>query len=233
MKLLTLITFFIVNAEIPAKISYLVGSVTIQRQGIEYVAKLNTPLYTDDIVTTYDGWCEIQFLNYSLIRIEPNSSMKIERNEETKKGIFQRFFAQIGEIVTKVTKLNQDDEYEIRTDAAHAFIRGTTFKTEVTKDGTTAFSVIEGKIAVRGLIEGAKEILLDENFKTKLARGELAPIAEKVPLNEIEGFKAKYKEFIDRGKILENLRGRLEKELQEKKEGLIKKSEKKLKGCLF
>lgn len=231
---LSLLALFIINTEIPAKISYLVGNATLQRGNKSYIAVLNTALSTNDIITTLnESVCEIQFSNYSLIRLEPNSSIKIEQKEETKKGIFNRIFTSFGEIVSKVTKLNKGDEYEVKTDAAHAFIRGTTFKTLVEKDGTSSFSVLEGKISVKSLIAGAKEVLLDKDFKTKFTKGQLKPLVEKLPLQEIENFKKKYKDFIDRGKVMDELREKFEKEIKEKKDEMIKKGKSKLKGCIF
>lgn len=228
---LSFLTLVLLNAEVPAKITFITGTATLQRSGTTYTAVLNTALITDDIVTTGgESVCEIQFSNYSLIRLEPNSSIKIERKEETKKGIFNRIFASFGEIVSKVSKLNKGDEYEVRTDAAHAFIRGTTFKTMVDKDGSSRFSVFEGKIKVKSLVEGAKEIILDQNFTTKLSKGQLAPIAEKLPLKEIENFKTKFKDFIDRGKVMDELRNKVQKEINDKKNEVKSKLKK---SCLF
>lgn len=228
---LCLMTMLLVSADIPAKISYLAGTATLERNNKKYMAVLNAELFTNDIITTTsESVCEIQFSNYSLVRIEPNSSIKIERKEKTKKGIFNRVFASFGEIVSKVTKLNKGDEYEVKTDAAHAFIRGTTFKTTVNKDGTSQFSVFEGKIRVKSLIAGAKEVLLGENFSTKLSKGQLKPVVEKLPLKEIENFRAKFKDFIDRGKVMDELRSKVDKQIDETKEKIESKVKK---SCLF
>ncbi|HEX7319120.1 MAG TPA: FecR family protein [bacterium] len=226
-----IVTLFLVSAEVPAKVSYLVGSAVLERNLKKYSIVLNTQLYTNDVITTGDeSVCEIQLSNYSLIRLEPNSSIKIERKEETKKGIFSSIFTSFGEMVSKVTKLNKGDEFEVKTDAAHAFIRGTTFKTMVDKNGSSQFSVFEGKIKVKSLIAGAKEVLLDQNFTTKLQKGQLAPLVEKLPVREIEKFQSQFKDFIDRGKLMDELRGKVDKKIDETKdeiESRVKKS------CLF
>ncbi|MGQ9817472.1 MAG: FecR family protein [bacterium] len=221
-------------ADIPAKISYLVGNVIVERGGKKYAGVLNASLYVDDIVTTYsESICEIQFENYSLIRLEPNSSIKIERKEKTNKGIFQRIFTSIGDVITKVTKLNKGDEFEVRTDAAQAFIRGTIFKTSVDKEGQSSFSVFAGKIKVKSFVAGAKEILLDKNFKAKLGKGELKPVVDKLPIEEIQAFSDKYKDFIKRGLLLDSLRQKVEREIKEKEKELLKEGKKKIKGCIF
>lgn len=224
----------LISADIPAKISYIMGNVIVERGGKKYAGVLNASLYVDDIVTTYsESICEIQFENYSLIRLEPNSSIKIERKEKTNKGIFQRIFTSIGDVITKVTKLNKGDEFEVRTDAAQAYIRGTTFKTSVDKEGKSSFSVFAGKIKVKSLVAGAKEILLDKAFKANIGKGELKPVVDKIPVEEVQAFADKYKDFLDRGKILDSLRQKAEQEIKEKKEELLKEGKKKLKGCIF
>ena len=232
--LLGTLTLFIFNAELPAKITYLVGTVTVARKEKMYSAVLNTSLYVNDIITTGDeSTCEIEFSNYSLIRLESNSSIKIERKEETKKGVFHRIFASIGEIVTKVAKLNKGDEYELRTDAAQAFIRGTTFKTIVKEDGASSFSVFEGKIGVKSLVEGAKEVLVDKNLKSIIKKGELVPFVDKLSDLEISAFTTKFDDFIKRGAVLDELREKFEKEKKKKEEELKKKKDEgidKLKG---
>ncbi len=224
----------LMSAEVPAKITFLVGNVIVERGGKKYTAVLNASLYVNDIITTSsESICEIQFSDYSLVRIEPNSSIKIEKKEKVNKKFFQRVFASIGEIITKVAKLNKGDEIIVRTDAAQAYIRGTIFKTSVDKEGRSSFSVFAGKIKVKSLVEGAKEILLDKDFTAKIGKGELKPLIEKLPFEEIKNFADKYKEFIDRGKIIDSLRQKAEQEIKEKKEELIKEGKKKIKGCIF
>uniref|UniRef100_A0A7C4TFW8 FecR protein domain-containing protein n=1 Tax=candidate division WOR-3 bacterium TaxID=2052148 RepID=A0A7C4TFW8_UNCW3 len=224
----------LITSEIPAKITYLSGNVIIERGGKKYSGVLNASLFVDDIITTYsESICEIQFSNYSLVRLEPNSSIRIERKEETPKRVFHRIFASLGDIITKVTKMNKGDEFEIRTDAAQAFIRGTVFKTSVEKDGTSSFAVFTGKIKVKSLMSGAKEILLDKNFKSKIARGELKPIVEKLPIEEIQKFAERYNDFLNRGRALDALREKAEKEIEKQKKKLLEEGKKKAKGCIF
>lgn len=228
----------IVGAEVPAHITYMVGTVHIQRGDQLYSGVLNATLYVNDIVTTKDeSECEIQFSNYSLVRLEPNSSIKIERKEETETGVFHRLFASIGSIITKVTKLNQGDEYELRTETAQAFIRGTTFKTDVDTSGTSSFSVFEGTVSVKSLLEGATEILLDKSFKSLIAKGEVSPVVDQLSELEISEFNSMFKDFLDRGAVLDEARKKLEEEkekieedIEEKKGDVLDEGKNKLKG---
>lgn len=233
-----IIALSLFGAEVPAHISYMVGTVHIERGGQLYSGVLNAKLYVNDIVTTKDeSECEIQFSNYSLVRLEPHSSIKIERKEETETGVFHRLFASIGSIITKVTKLNQGDEYELRTETAQAFIRGTTFKTDVDTAGTSAFSVFEGNVAVKSLLEGAREVLLDKNFKSKIAKGEISPLVDQLSELEISEFNNVFKDFLERGAVLDAVRQKLDEEkdkieedIEEKKDDILDEGKDKLKG---
>jgi hypothetical protein len=226
------------SVEIPAEITYMVGTVYIQRGGQWYSGTLNAQLYVNDIVMTKtESECEIQFSDYSLVRLEPNSCIKIERKEKTETGVFHRLFASIGTIINKVVTLNKGDEYELRTETAQAFIRGTTFKTDVDTAGTSSFSVFEGKIAVKSVLEGAKEILLDENFKSKISKGELSPFIDQLSELEISEFNNIFRDFLDRGAALEELREKVEErkeeikeDIEEKKDDILDKGKDKLKG---
>lgn len=232
--LVTLLSLVLVNAEIPAKISYMVGTVHIERAGKLYSGVIDAMLQVDDIITTKDeSECEVQFSDYSLVRLEPNSSIKIERKEQTPTGVFHRIFAAVGEIVTKVTKLNKGDEYEIRTEAAQAFIRGTTFKTHVEEDGASSFIVFEGSLTVKSLLEGATEVILDQYAKSKFTMGELTPVLDKLTENEISEFTTRFQDFLNRAEALEQLREKLEEEKEEKEEEIkekIDEGKEKLKG---
>jgi hypothetical protein len=222
------------NAEVPAKISFLTGNVTVQRGAASMTGALNTQLFVNDVITTAaNSTCEVQFANYSLIRLSPNSSIKIERKEQTKKGVFHKIFASLGEIVTKVTKLNKNDQYEVRTDAAQAYIRGTTFKTSIAQDGSSQFAVLEGKLGIKSLVAGAKEFIADEKFQAVFGKGKTTPVLSALSELEINGFKNEFKEFLGRGKILDDLRSKAEKELQEQKDALAKKTNQLKKSCIF
>lgn len=231
---LSILTVFILNAEVPAKISYLTGAVTVQRGAVALNGALNTQLYVNDVITTADNsTCEIQFSNYSLIRLAANSSIRIERKEQTKKGVFHRIFASLGDIVTKVTKLNKNDQYEVRTDVAQAYIRGTTFKTSVAQDGSSQFAVLEGKLKIKSLLTGAKEFIADEKFKAVFGKGKKAPILSALSEIEMNGFNNELKEFLGRGKILDDLRSKAEKEINAEKEKLAEKAQQFKKSCIF
>lgn len=229
--LCSIITLVLVSGDIPAHITYLMGTASVERGGIRYKAVLNAPLQVNDIVTTGDeSECEITFKGYSLLHLGANSSIKIERKEETKHGVFHRIFASLGEIVTKVVSLAKEDEYEIRTEAAQAFIRGTTFKTSIDADGKSSFSVYEGKIAVKSLLEGAREILLDTGFSSQIEKGQLAPVVEKLSDLEIVAFKDQFSSFLQKGAALDSLRNTFEEKIEDEKEDIKDKAKDKLKG---
>lgn len=222
------------NAEVTAKISYLSGTVTIQRAGVTYNGQLNSELAVNDVVSTAgQSVCEIQFENYSLVRLSPNSSLRIDRKEKTAKGVFHRIFASLGEVVTKVTKMGKNDQYEVRTDVAQAYIRGTTFQTNVEKDGSSQFKVYEGKLRVKSLLAGAREMVLKQNYRGTFGKGKTAPLVAKLSELEISGFRKELKEFLDRGAVLDKMRERVKKEIDETKEKINDKTRQMKKSCLF
>lgn len=231
---LSVLTLFVFNADVPAKISYLAGAVSIQRGAAVLNGALDTPLYVNDVITTgANSTCEIQLAAYSLILLSANSSIRIERKEKTNKGVFHRIFASLGEIVTKVTKLNKNDQYEVRTDIAQAYIRGTTFKTSIDQQGSSQFTVLEGKLRVKSLLAGAKEFIASEKFKAVFGKGKTAPLLAKLSDVELGGIQRELKEFTDRSKVLDNLRSKAEKELKEEKEKLQEKTKQLKKSCIF
>ena len=226
-----IITLILVSGDIPAHITYLMGTASVERGGVRYKAVLNAPLLVNDIVTTADeSECEITFKGYSLLHLGENSSIKIERKEETKHGVFHRIFASLGEIVTKVVSLNKGDEYEMRTEAAQAFIRGTTFKTNIDQDGKSSFSVFEGNIAVKSLLEGAREILLETGFSSQIEKGQLAPVIEKLSDLEIRAFQDQFSGFLNKGAVLDSLRNSFDEKIEDTKEDIEDKAKDKIKG---
>lgn len=230
----TLMSLVLYGADVSAKISYLSGTVTVQRGGTVYSGSLNTQLAVNDVVSTGDkSACEIQFESYSLVRLASNSSLRIERKEKTSKGVFHRIFASLGQVVTKVTKLGKNDQYEVRTDVAQAYIRGTTFETTIDQAGDSQFKVYEGKLRVKSLLAGAKEVVLKQNYKSIFGKGKTAPLVAELSELEIKGFKKELKEFLDRGAVLDNLRKRAGKEFDEGKELINDKAKELKKSCIF
>ncbi len=216
-------------AEIPAKMSFLMGDVEINRNNVITKATLNMPLRVGDIVTTKsESYCEIEFPDESLLRVEANSSMKIEVKEKSTKRSLTRLFVFMGEIVAKVAKLGKRDVYEVRTNSAQAFVRGTLFKLKVEQDGSSLFSIFEGKLGVKSLVAGAKEMLMNTNFQGKVAVGQLTPLVEKIAPQELQKFQQRFKDFLDRSALFEKALKELEKKLKDK--DYIKKTKK---SCLF
>ncbi len=206
------------SAEIPAQLTLLIGDVEVTRNNVISKAQLNMNLLVADIVTTRaESYCEMKFSNQSLVRLEANSSMKIERKDETKDRKVMRLFVMLGEIVNKVTKMGKRDVYEVRTNSAQAFVRGTIFKLKVEEDGSSLFSVFEGKLGVKSLVAGAKEMLMDKDFQGKIAAGQLVPAVQKISPQELQKFQQKFKDFLDRSALMEKALKDLEKQIEKNK----------------
>lgn len=224
-----LLTVMASAADIPAQLSLVVGDVEVNRSGVINKGTLSMPLQVADVVTAKaESYCEVKFSNQSLVRIEANSSMRIDRKDETKDRKVTRLFILLGEIVAKVTKMGKRDVYEVRTNSAQAFVRGTIFKLKVEEDGSSLFSIFEGKLGVKSLVQGAKELLVDNNFQGKITAGQLAPVVNKISVQELQKFHTTFKEFLDRSAMLEKALKDLQKKINDNK--YIKGAKK---SCLF
>jgi len=215
--------------EMPAKLTLVVGDVEVTRNGVAFKAPLNYDLLMGDIVSTKaESYCEIKFSTQSLVRLESNSSMRIERKDVAKDRKVTRLFVMLGEIVAKIAKVGKRDVYEVKTNSAQAFVRGTIFKLKVDQDGSSLFSVFEGKLGVQGLIKGAKELLMNQNFQGKITVGQLAPAVQKISPQELQKFQQTFKGFLDRSAEFEKALKDLEKNM-----GKNQYYQKAKKGCLF
>ncbi|MEO0225644.1 MAG: FecR family protein [candidate division WOR-3 bacterium] len=217
------------SAEIPAQLTFMVGDVEVTRNNVVSKAQLNMNLLVGDVIQTKaESYGEIKFANQSLVRLEPNSSLKIEQKEETKSRKVTRLFVMLGEIVNKVTKMAKRDVYEVRTNSAQAFVRGTIFKLKVEEDGSSLFSVFEGKLGVKSLVAGAREMLMDKDFQGKITVGQLAPVIERISPQELLKFKQQFKDFLERSAQFEKAIKELEDQIEKNKY-----YQKAKKSCLF
>ena len=227
--LMTILALCSAAAEMPAQLSLVVGEVEVKRAEVVSKGTLNMPLQINDVVSTKaESYCEIKFSNQSLVRVEANSSMRIDKKDETKDRKVTSLFVLLGEIVAKVTKMGKRDVYEVKTNSAQAFVRGTIFKLKVEQDGSSLFSIFEGKLGLKSLIAGAKEMLVDKNFQGKISVGQLAPLVGKIGPQELQKFQLKFKDFLDRSALMDKALKELEEKMQKNKY-----YQKAKKGCIF
>ncbi len=135
-----------------------------------------------EIVTDADSFAEVELDDGSILRIAPNSSVKISDDYCTNRTLRQK----AGRIWHKVKKLLGSKSYEVTTNGAVGGVRGTEFEV-IVNDNNTDFRVFEGSVEVtpvmndgsnKALIKAYEQMIKDmetgkitaEEFSEKSAR---------------------------------------------------------------
>jgi len=135
------------------------GDCQIKRSGqnqYEDIEDLYLPLYENDAVKTgSDGIVEIAFDDDTIVKVDSNSDMVIlnlDRKPDWKQTIIELF---TGKLFTNVNKLQQGDNFEIKTKMAMAAVKGTEFAVDagVQFGEDSKVGVYGGNVAVSGLDE--------------------------------------------------------------------------------
>lgn len=93
---------------------------------------------------------ELVFTNGSVLKIRPNTSMRLSKNKRHKAKQKSSIVLFFGRLWSKVAGSRGDREYEISTANAVCGVRGTEFETAVADDGSVRVRVQEGTVAVAG-----------------------------------------------------------------------------------
>jgi len=143
-------------------ITYLEGEVKTVINNKEELAKVGDILKEEDsIITNKDSIAEIKIGENSIIKINPDTILKIEillKNrsiENSKVKIIK------GEIFTKCNKLNTGSSFEVETKSITVGVRGTEFLVG-NEEGKSNVTVIKGDVAVRKNIEIKKTTELEK-----------------------------------------------------------------------
>lgn len=147
------------------------GECDLKRKGektAESVRDIYTPLYAGDMVMTgsYSS-AEIVFDDATIIKLGKNSKMIVR--DLTRKGTNKTIIDLLkGSIMAVVKKLNDKEEFSVRTKMAMAAVKGTEFIIEAGDDERVG--VFEGSVAVSAFdIEGKPRntiVLLKDNETT-------------------------------------------------------------------
>jgi len=109
----------------------------------------------DVIKTGPNSWVTLAFENSSIIKIAPNSEVKVdkikydleERIMKTKIDIFG-----VGKLFAAVRKLKKKSRFKIGTPTAVVGVRGTEFMVDVPDKNTAIFAVFKGKVIVKDFV---------------------------------------------------------------------------------
>lgn len=111
----------------------------------------------DEIETREQARAELVLDNRSVIRLSPNSRLKINRlsrpepTNTTAQPLQATFDFSLGSLWTRVTKIfNRHPKVELKFPTAIAGVQGTAYRATVAADSTTNVRVYEGAVEVRG-----------------------------------------------------------------------------------
>lgn len=141
------------NVEIPegqqALLVYYSGEVgRIINGEMEYIDVGETVNSNDVLSVGPDSFCELQFGNTAIVRIEENTIVQMLDIylEANKSDVDMK--VTLGTVLSKVNKLKGDDQFTVRTETAVCGVRGTEFGVSVNNKKDTKLSVREGGVAV-------------------------------------------------------------------------------------
>ncbi|OGQ90248.1 MAG: hypothetical protein A2289_20105 [Deltaproteobacteria bacterium RIFOXYA12_FULL_58_15] len=150
-SLLSFVAFVFLSsqAHAAAKLAMTQGQVWTQAPGAaEKSAKTGDELAAGtQIRTGKSSSTEVRFEDGSLLKVRPESSLKLSGNKRQKnKSSVLLFF---GRVWSKVTKsVGKETTFEVNTPNAVCGVRGTEFETAVADDGSVRVRVTEGSVGV-------------------------------------------------------------------------------------
>lgn len=103
-----------------------------------------------------------------------------------------------GRVITNVQRKSDKQSFSIKTPAAVAGVRGTTFIVETDADNATAVTVGDGAVAVTGNVEGSRTVVVEPGFTVKIVFNqppEDPRKAELIRMQEFEDFKKNVESF--------------------------------------
>ncbi len=167
-----------IEAFLDGYITFLSGDVNINR-GSEW-----EPCDVDDFVgiddsikTEMESFCEVQFTDFGMIRIQENTEVTMKdinlKEEQNKVDVNLAN----GDLLCKVKKLRKGDKFQVSTKTALAGVRGTEFVVKTQRDKATVIAVKEGKVAVIPSEVAEKIEKIKKELKTETAKQTLEEIA--------------------------------------------------------
>lgn len=159
-----------------------------------------------EIVTGPNGYAEVELWDGGIIRIAPNSTIRITNDFCDKRSLIQKTTSKVWH---KVKNLLGGGGYEVTTQGAVGGVRGTEFEV-ITENDKTIFKVYEGKIEVTPILNDetnklvikAYEKLIEDMQTGKITMEEY--IEKTTKMTEImEGSRKFPSVMVEAGKMVE------------------------------
>lgn len=130
-----------------AIITFTSGEVFISDSGVEREAEINDFVEAgNNVRVDYDSYCEIQFGNRAVIRIEENTELTIPELDTTAGQSDIAIKLITGSILSKVDKLAGKESFTVQTQSAACGVRGTEFLVRADDNSSTLLAVREGSV---------------------------------------------------------------------------------------
>lgn len=187
------------------------GNVTVERSGKQI--KVSAPGFAisdkDVLVTAADSAADLELRGRGVIQVASESRLALSGLADMKNALFG---VESGSILAALNKLKKEESLEIRTPAAIAGVRGTSFQVSVRGD-KTKLGVLTGSVEIKNqrgdsfLVEAKKEIVSSQaklSASRDIRGSSLAEIKEMISIEGVQKLK-EYPSMIDNIKSLEIL----------------------------
>ena len=139
------------SIEIPqhtqAIITFTTGEVLTLKENQWNPAEINDFLETGDTVKVEaDSYCEIQFGNRAVIKIEENTELVIPSLQTASGSTEVGLKVLTGAVLSKVNKLASSESFTVETQSAACGVRGTEFMVRADSETATLLAVKEGSV---------------------------------------------------------------------------------------
>jgi hypothetical protein len=115
-------------------------------------------LYAQDVVRTGTGWAELELADGSVVRVAPDSTLRlgvVALNAQGKRQVQLEVLG--GTIEAEASKGGPGSVFELKTRTAVAGVRGTHFRTTSVDGETSRLETLEGRVAL-GAGQGETEV---------------------------------------------------------------------------
>ena len=159
-------------------VTFLSGKVSAYRGDAWEPLDVEDPVEADDrIKTGADSFCEIQFADFGVVRVQESSEIVVRNVFLKQDGSKVDVALQSGNLLCKVSKLGKGDEFQVKTSTALAGVRGTEFVVREEIGKATVVAVNEGKVSVVPVEIVDRIENLKSRMKTETAKSVLDDIA--------------------------------------------------------
>lgn len=151
------IIWFVASSDDTVKAQLIIesGIVEIKHQGgnWQYAENGLFLIQSDAIRTGNNSSASIILFESSIIRLDNNTEIKLEKAIKLAKQTTIKIRQESGKTWNTLLKISGIDSYEVQTPTTVASVRGTTFYVEILNNGTTVIGVIRGNVTIKRIAD--------------------------------------------------------------------------------